>query len=190
MAAKDKEKHDPMEYIYPVGLIALSAALLGWLKLSSGIHLDVDLAWDDYSSLLTNLFFLTLLTERFIEVFLGVVRIEGKQQIQKSIDYAADDAAREKAERELATYRSVTARRAMQIAFALGLVAALGGVRVIQVIFDATELGSKQLFIFNLTDVVLTAGLIAGGSSGINKITALFAGYLERRTELAKKVTQ
>lgn len=190
MTEDNKKKHDPNEYILPILLIIASGVLIWALSLVGGINLDADLTWNDYSSLFTNLFFITLLTERFIEVFLGVVRIEGKQQIQKDIDYAPNDAAKEKAERAMAQYRSVTARRAMQIAFAVGLVASLGGVRVIQVVFDATELAGLQVFIFNLTDTVLTAGLIAGGSSGINKVTALFAGHLERRTELAKKATQ
>jgi len=182
-------ERDLKEYALPLFLMVGSGVLLGLGKLDGGINLNAALTWENYSSLFTNLVFVALLVERFIEVFLGVVRIEGKQRIQKDIDYAKDDEERKGAEVAMAGYRSTTARRAMQIAFAVGLFASLGGVRVLHVLFDASALASWQPFLFDLTDVLLTAGLIAGGSSGINKVTALFAGHLERRTELAKKVT-
>lgn len=67
----------------------------------------------------------------------------------------------------------------MKIAFTMGLIASLGGVRALQVLFDATDLPEAQRYVFNLIDVLLTAGLIAGGSKGINKVSALLAAHME-----------
>ena len=174
-------------WIIPIAFIVVTGILLSVLQLTDSIILDVDLTWDDYSSLLTNLAFIAILAERFIEVFLGVARAPEKQKIQQKIRIAAATKDKQTAEGELEQYRGATARYAMQISFSLGLLTSLAGVRTLQILFDATELVGTQAFLFTFVDILLTAGLIAGGSNGINKVTDLFGSQLEARAKLAKK---
>lgn len=180
-------KHQPKGYILPCALTIAAALLLWLLSLKESVELNREMAWQDYSTLFTNMFFISLLTERFIEMFLGVVRIEGKQEIQRNIDYASNDSAKQKAERSMDQYRSVTARRAMQIAYTAGLFVSLSGVRSLQPIVDATGLVGVQASLFSLTDILLTAGLIAGGSNGVNKVTSVFARHLEQVGRLSNR---
>ena len=60
------------------------------------------------------------------------------------------------------------------------------GVHTLQVVFDAGSLSGSQKTLFLGMDILLTAGLIAGGSKGINAITSLLGSFLEASKEQAK----
>ena len=175
-------------WLVPVVLVGIAALAIGTARFQDNINLDVNLTWDDYSSLFTNLFLIAVLVERFIEIFLGVARAPEKQSIQRDIEFADSDGAKQVAERKLDKFSGETRRQAMQLAFTMGILVALAGVRTIGMVFDAVELTSMQAFLFRLIDVLLTAGLITGGSSGVNKVTALFGAHLETRAQQAKKI--
>ena len=170
-------------------IVVLSGIVLVNFRLTNSVYLDVDLGWEDYSSLLTNLAFIAIVLERFIEVFLGTVRTSAKRDIQEKIRLATDVSEKVQAETELERYRAQTATHAMRLAFVLGLIASLAGIRTLALLFDAVELVGFQAFLFHLMDILLTAGLVAGGSKAINQVTDLFGSHIGRSANLAKKIS-
>lgn len=71
---------------------------------------------------------------------------------------------------ELQRYRLVTAKYAMWISFIFGLVISLVGVRILQNLVEVEIREGLQFLLFDVTDIILTGGTIAGGSAAIDKI--------------------
>jgi hypothetical protein len=108
---------------------------------------------------------------------------------------AAETADLENADRDVASliaeldgFRAETARITFVVGASIGLVIALAGVRVLTPILDLTriEWPSFQRFCFHGIDVVLTAGLIAGGANGIHQIIGVFSDFTESTRKKVK----
>lgn len=84
-------------------------------------------------------------------------------------------------ESQLDLYRSETARITFVAGAMIGLIVGLAGVRVVAPIvdFNLADWGSFQRIVFHSLDVVLTAGLLAGGANGIHQIISVFAEFTE-----------
>ena len=68
----------------------------------------------------------------------------------------------------------------------LGVLVSAIGVRVLRFLFSPlsfTAVGDMQLGFFNVVDVFVTGGLIAGGSDQIHKIMKLIRVVLDNKTE-------
>ncbi len=72
----------------------------------------------------------------------------------------------------LDAYKAKTGIFTITISFITGLVIACVGVRILDPLFDINDLTSAQSIFFDGIDIVITAGLIAGGSKGINSMTS------------------
>lgn len=85
-------------------------------------------------------------------------------------------------------YRAETARITFVVGAFIGLIIGLAGVRVIAplVDFKLAEWGDFQRFVFHSLDVVLTAGLLAGGANGVHQIIGVFADFTESTRRKAK----
>lgn len=176
-----------VKYAIEIYVVA-AAAIIYYFRLNGYVALDVDLSFDDYSTLLTNVAFIAILAERFNEAFVGAHRWRGKQKFIKDLKHAKkNNGDVPKAEAALEEYRADTAELIMKIALAIGVIASLAGVRVLQVLFDTTDLPSGQGLVFSFIDVLLTAGLIAGGSKGVNKVSALLAAHMETQRDNARE---
>jgi hypothetical protein len=67
----------------------------------------------------------------------------------------------------------------LRLGFVFALIVSAVGVRVLAPLFTLASSGTEQSYAFRATDIVLTAGLIAGGSAGINAIAELLGKYIE-----------
>lgn len=173
----------------PVAVIALLvviALLASTFDLSGTLLLNHNFQNGDYTTLLTNLAFISLVLERFIEVFNSIWRRKGKLPLARAVEHAAP-ANKQQAVEALDAYRQQTETYTMLGGFGIGIVVSLGGVHTLQVLFDATGIHGLQLILFQATDILLTAGLLSGGSKGINKVTNLFGVFLERSAEKAQE---
>ncbi len=76
-------------------------------------------------------------------------------------------------------YKAETQRVVFFIGALFGLIIALAGVRVVAplVDFQLANWGDFQNGMFHSLDVILTAGLLAGGSSGIHQIVKVFGDF-------------
>lgn len=95
------------------------------------------------------------------------------------------------AENSLQGYKSAMRRNLLQTAVAFGLLIGLVGVRSLESAFyiptPESTLDFFRCYLFRLLDLILTAGLIAGGSEGIHGIIKQVSGLLP---DIPKKVIE
>lgn len=151
--------------------------------LTGTLKLNADFKFDDYSTLFVNLFFITVIVERFIEVFNSIWRREGRLVLARAVEIAAPGPEKNEAQKELDAYRARTQTLAMYTGYALGIIIGLAGVRILTIMFVSSSLTGAQEILFHAMDILLTAGLIGGGSKGINAVTDVFGKYLEATSQ-------
>ena len=159
-------------------------------------------------SLLGTLLFVALLIERALEVFVNTWRSEGaklteerdfyKSELGKLEAMTPDEQAARKpemddlrsklktADQARTAYRSVTMQFALWGGLTLGLLTSAVGVRTLQPLVDPASLvrlGATQQTFFHVVDVLLTGGLLAGGSDAIHKLTSLYVTIMEGTAE-------
>ena len=149
---------------------------------------------------LTSLAVIATLMERAVEVFIGSTReikrklssrhhkalttliTQKKADINNLEDESAKKALNAEIERlteradhvdqRLTSYRTGTRIRALSFSLMFGLLIALAGVRVISPLLDVpyASLSNIQWAALQIVDIAGTAGLIAGGTSGIHSL--------------------
>lgn len=157
----------------------------------------------DIMQLLTALFIIALLVERSLEVFLSTFRGAKSRELdneigdlRKKINDVEEGEDKSSLEQELETKKkekvsvsSETLKISLWAGLFLGLLVSGIGVRILRFLFNQTTFTSftrLQLNLFNFLDVLVTGGLIAGGSDGIHKIMNLVRLVLEDRAEFIK----
>ena len=134
------------------------------------------------------LYIVALFVERALEVLIKAWRQGGRLLLEDKLRLEDNDEAKAEKEKNLAQYKSGTQRRALLAGFTLGILVSLGGVRLLGPIFDLSGGGASgfQAAVFQFADIVITAGLIAGGSSTIHEIMALIDDFLKASRKRAK----
>ncbi len=132
------------------------------------------------------LYIIALFVERSLEVLIKAWRQGGKSLIEEKARTAAES-DRAAVESELQEYKAGTQKRALLLGLTLGIMVSLSGVRLLGVLFDSGgATASFQQAVFHFTDVVLTAGLIGGGSATIHELMALIDDFLKASRRSAK----
>ena len=131
------------------------------------------------------LYIVALFVERSLEVLLKAWRQGEKTRLEAQVRTSEED-GRAAAETALREYRAGTQRRALLAGLTLGLMVSLAGVRLLGPIFDLSAASSFQRALFQFTDIILTAGLIAGGSAAIHELMALIDDLLRAGRKRAK----
>ena len=121
-------------------------------------------------SALGGLFILVLLIERLTEIAIAIGR-QSETDIKKAelamLEADPTKAAEVQQRRaELASFQAKTKSAALTIGFALSVIACAGGVGILETILDTTK--ADPSFI-RAIDIVLTAGLLAGGSDAFHQ---------------------
>jgi hypothetical protein len=115
--------------------------------------------------LLGSLLVVTLCIERSIEVFISLFR---------------DSGARDKSDTpvELENYRYATKKYTLWVSFIIGLSVSAAGIRTLgSLVEHVPSLIGEQKLIFQFLDILITAGLLAGGSEGIHHIMETIVNY-------------
>ena len=156
-------------------MILLGLVFLGGITvflLGGRVLYDLDLRPEDYGGILSHLAIIALITERFVEIFTSVIRKPDRVDLEGDLRQATTPEEKHIALDALDAYKAKTGIFTMVISFITGLVIASVGVRVLGPLFDTNELTRVQGILFDAIDIVITAGLIAGGSKGINTLTS------------------
>ena len=134
------------------------------------------------------LYIVALFVERSLEVLIKAWRQGGKSRLEEAVHSAQEDAKAE-AKKVLEEYRAGTQRRALLVGLTLGILVSLSGVRLLGPIFEFGDADgwSFQQAIFQFTDIIVTAGLIAGGSTTIHELMALVDNFLKTSRKRAKE---
>lgn len=101
-------------------------------------------------------------------------------------------------EERLRVYKNHTRQNLLRTAIVLGLLLGLAGVRSLEFVFTfpvpETVLEIFRLYLFRVLDVILTTGLIAGGSEGIHsvikKLNSLFPDISRKVVDLVQLIKQ
>ena len=136
------------------------------------VYFDQELKAEDYAGMLSHIAFVALITERFVEIFTSVIRKPDRVILEHELENSSGDSNKRKARKTLDEFKSKTEIFAITISFITGLIIAAVGVRLLGQLFDTNELPRFQSLCFGAVDIVVTAGIIAGGSKGINAMTS------------------
>lgn len=135
------------------------------------------------------LYIVALFVERSLEVLIKAWRQTEKSRLEVAMR-SAEENAKADAEKELGEYTAGTQRRALLAGLTLGSLVSLSGVRLLGPIFEfgiEDASWSFQQGIFQFTDIIVTAGLIAGGSMTIHELMALVDDFLKTSRKSAKQ---
>ena len=174
-----------------VSLAILALTLVIWVQGDALKAMDVKSNGTPFLTALTQLgvlYIVALFVERALEVLIKAWRGEGKIRLEQQLNAAAvDDPTR--ITDKLEEYRAGTQRRALLVGLTLGILVSVSGVRLLAPIFqfDGAIGWTFQKAVFYFTDIVITAGLIAGGSSSIHELMALIDDFLKASRKRAKE---
>lgn len=141
-------------------------------SLKGNVLFDLDLNTEDYMGVLMHLAIIALIIERFVEIFTSVMRKPGRVELERALREAGEIIDKNKAIEAIDVYKAQTGVFAITISFVTGLIVASVGIHALAPLFDTTDLSPDQHNYFDAIDIILTAGLIAGGSKGINSLTS------------------
>ena len=152
---------------YVPGLGASVLRIAGILAYQGAAILDPQLLLDPDSitpkmlgKLFLSLVVVAATKERAQEVYVTAWRGPGRTDLEAALKQAAP-ADKEAAEQALASSRATTGRQIALVSLALGICVSLVGVRTLAPLFPRSN---TSMF---LIDVVLTGGLLAGGSKAV-----------------------
>ena len=172
-----------------------------------------ELSFANVLSILGSLFIIALILERALDVFLTTWRAGTSEKLDLDISSITKtisnfeklddnsklekkeifDQLRVKREQKLEDkleYRANTRLIALWLGLALGILISSIGVRFIRSLIDPlsfNEMSAVQENVFNFIDVLLTGGLLAGGSDGIHKIIDLYRVFMETSAKKSKE---
>ena len=78
----------------------------------------------------------------------------------------------------LAAVQQQETQTRLLIAFVVALLVSAVGVRALAALLDVQALTDAQSMVFQAIDILLTAGVLTGGTSGITEITGLLGTYV------------
>ncbi len=96
-------------------------------------------------------------------------------------------------EQKLALYHVETKIKAVPCGVLLGILVSALGFRTLQPLLDPGAVGNLSNFhatILRVTDIVLTGGLIGGGSDGLHKVIQAFIDFMESTSKRAKAASE
>ena len=166
-------------------LTALAAGLLGLLSTGFEPTAFEENAGEKALTALGTLLIIALFVERAQQVYISAWRTLGREQIDAEIaelQSTGSDAVRL---RELESTRLEYRHKTRQMAFLggmiLGVLISFAGPRILaEVMLENESLQSWQAVVFHGVDILLTGGLIGGGSDGIHKLVTLITDFLDQ----------
>ena len=167
------------EAVFLVLILTVALALLYYTK-ATGVPFK-SFTESDVLAIITSMFVVAVFMERSIEAILTPIRAPDRQKIEQELEgikRAAETDDSEKGEQikkehELQLYKLNTAKHAYWLSFGFGLIISVVGIRTLAGLVnpdDLKALGDIHRTLFSFVDIILTGGVIAGGSAAIDKV--------------------
>jgi hypothetical protein len=159
----------------------------------------------DIFAIISSLFVVAVFMERTVEAILSPIRSPDRQKIEHDIEdikhnierlnnSSQPDVDEQRAlldkQHDLDLYNLRTAKRASWLSFVFGLIISFVGVRALSGLIEPAEFkGLEKLNrnLFSFVDVVLTGGVIAGGSAAIDKIGRAISQFYNLKSASSAK---
>ncbi len=156
--------------------------------------------------LLTNLGVLILVLERTLEIYASIwfrkdripldesvskadalVDIEVKKSaVPEKVDEPKLEKAldqRKTASEKLKEYKQKTMTYTIWVSFFAGIIISIAGFRVLDSLFISDNITGIQLRIYTYADILLTAGILAGGSNGMHSLSTTLGAFFDSSKE-------
>lgn len=142
---------------------------------------------------------IALVVERTLEVFISAWRGQVTTQLfvavesaRRRLEAAPTSFSRQQAveehERSLTDYRVHTQRIALRAGVTLGLLISAIGLRTLDIFVAVPPAGAPHV-LFTILDMVVTAGMIGGGSEAVHKLMKAVTGFLDATRSAQAKLT-
>jgi len=169
------------------GIAAVGISAFAFFANWSGIAITVDT--QTVANVLAPLTLTSGFIERAVEVFITPWRDQGYNRLDADLktvtaNPAATPAQIKEATDKLNDYVAETTRYAFVLSVFFGLVAAMVGVRALWPFLGSGKpetaiLNPGQRNTFVIFDVILSAGLMAGGANGIHSVVTAFTSFFD-----------
>jgi hypothetical protein len=168
----------------------------------------------EFTKLIGKLLLIAVFLERALDVFLTTFRAQGSEEHKKAIRKIKIDMSKltkedgsvisakkteynklvkklEDKKQELVTHKSKTRVIAIWSGFSVGIIISSIGIR------SLSDLLNKETFAvlpvlqqkaFSLIDILLTGGVLAGGSDSIHKIFDVYTNYMSKSSSMASGI--
>ena len=160
-------------------------AILQWSTAPTALKFK-GITGDLLQDLFLSLLLITAFKERAQEIYVIAWRAEGRAKREAAIERAQNKETKAEKEQELSVYRAETGRYVSLVSLCSGIFISLAGVRVLAPLVNTPTCGMQQSWLF-VVDVLLTAGLLAGGSKMIHEVMAVVSKYLNGTRERLSK---
>jgi hypothetical protein len=166
----------------------------------------------NFLQLFSSLVFMALVLERALEVFINTWRgpraalytlaIKEKLGRIEELKQGGPDAATQLSQARASLkrlkhkrlcYRCQTQQLALGVGMVLGILISAVGIHTLQALVEPSvlgHLGNSQARALHLIDVLLTGGLIAGGSEGLHKMALVFTTFMETTAKRASAAAE
>jgi hypothetical protein len=170
----------------PIGVaLAVGASIAMWPSLNF-----VKISTAEFASRFSILVFFSLLIERTVEILMSIWRSEEANRLEAAVQRLVanktppTDPTFVAAQESLINYKAETMQWTIPIGFALGLVVSAFGVRALSQFIEVTSpwstaLSEGQRWWFNVSDIIFTGALLAGGADPIHKLLDLYRKFVE-----------
>lgn len=170
-----------LRWIPILGAIVVGASVAMWPPLKF-----VGLTGGDFASRFSTLVFFSLLVERTVEILMSIWRSEEANRLEATVrrlvaaPTPSTDPALIHAQTALIQFKAETLQWTMPVAFSMGLLISAFGVRALSQFIDPSSIGpDAQRRLFNISDIVFTGALLAGGADPIHKLLDLYRKFVE-----------
>jgi hypothetical protein len=148
-----------------------------------------DLTFQAVLGALGGIFIIVLLVERVTEIAITIWRQTQADSLKQEIDSLSKDAAKAAdllaKSKEFAIYQAETKGIALLISFSISVIVCSAGIGLLSTIIDTSRAGVGFI---RGTDILLTSGLIAGGSDAFHKfVSALETFFSESKKSMEKR---
>ena len=163
---------------YRTGLVVLSGVIIGTGIFPDGVSFN-ELSSRGLAGTLTGLFILVLLVERATEIAMIIWREADTEILKKKIS-AIPEADRtgtraieyQAALKELEDRAADTKRWALSCGIVLSVIVCVAGAGLLTSVLNYSDGNRFQKYLLRAVDIVLTSGLIAGGSDSFHQFVA------------------
>jgi hypothetical protein len=146
-----------------------------------------DLSFQDVLAALGGIFIIVLLVERATEIVITIWRQAKGDQLKKELavlETSSKAAAAADKAKELAEYQAETKGYSLLVGFTLSVIVCSAGIGLLGEIIDSRQ-GSEQFF--RGVDIILTSGLIAGGSDAFHQFVRALETFFTKSKENMEK---
>jgi hypothetical protein len=200
---KNKTKDIIKKVIYYLVIVAIVIYAVIWAKESLQLR---DIGDAKILSLLASLFVIALFCERTLEIIIHTLRSTGRLELEEMLQAKQDELeilnktpkpiskaiskvedALQEIKNKIKEYKRNTRSTSMLLGLLIGILVSAVGIRVIGALVENIPEGGIQSAGFKIVDILITGGLISGGSEGIHRMMNVYNAFTEKAEDKLKE---